>query len=197
MRIVTGVSPPAEENKKDDDNMPDIADQPRRCQTVGVAPSETLLKALEANLRHARTRVDQAPDGSTRAASRRRVTTGIACLDAQGRPDLQRLVEIFGGYDKITPSTWQQWDAAVAAYRVRMTAIATPAPDRHGPTVVKLYPSHEECCKCYAYGEFGYRKQTLTRLGLADLAALVESGELTWFCGDHRPGKYFADARRT
>jgi hypothetical protein len=121
---------------------------------------------------------------------------GIAYLDGQGRPDLQQLIGIFGGYSNITPEAWRQWDAAVAAYRARMTVIAMPPPGRGASTVVKFYPSHEECCKCYAYGEFGYRKETLVQRGLADLAAVAEPGELIWFCDDHKPAKYFADVRR-
>jgi hypothetical protein len=120
----------------------------------------------------------------------------ISYLDAHGRPDLQRLVEIFDGYANITSDVWREWNAAVAAYRTRMTVITTPAPARQVVSI-KLYPSHDECCLCYAHGAFGYRKETLSRQELADLAAVAEPGELTWFCDDHRPGKYFADARRT
>jgi hypothetical protein len=32
-------------------------------------------------------------------------------------PDLQALVDRFGGYDKITPEAWAEHDAAVARYR--------------------------------------------------------------------------------
>jgi hypothetical protein len=32
-------------------------------------------------------------------------------------PDLQELVARFGGYDKITPEAWAQFDADMAAYQ--------------------------------------------------------------------------------
>jgi hypothetical protein len=113
-------------------------------------------------------------------------------FDAQGRPDLQRLVEIFGGYDKITPSAWAQWDADCAAYRSRMITIA-PAEEKRPQAIKSLYPPQEECCRCYARGTFGYRAETLLRIGLSDP---TEPGELLWFCDRHKPAKYFADARR-
>jgi hypothetical protein len=53
--------------------------------------------------------------------------TALAHLDAQGRPDLQRLVELFGGYDKITPSAWAQWMTGDG----RETSV--PMADRHLP----------------------------------------------------------------
>jgi hypothetical protein len=40
-------------------------------------------------------------------------------LDDCGMPDLQKLVELFGDYSKITPEAWAQWDAAVTAYHER------------------------------------------------------------------------------
>ena len=44
----------------------------------------------------------------------------IAALDfcdERGVPDLQKLVAIFGPYDKITPEAWVQWDQANADYQ--------------------------------------------------------------------------------
>jgi hypothetical protein len=32
-------------------------------------------------------------------------------------PDLQKLVEQFGGYDKITPEAWQKYDADMEAWQ--------------------------------------------------------------------------------
>ena len=32
-------------------------------------------------------------------------------------PDLQKLVAEFGGYDKITPEAWVEWDLANAEWR--------------------------------------------------------------------------------
>lgn len=32
-------------------------------------------------------------------------------------PDLQSLVHAYGGYDKITPEAWEDWDRRVAAWR--------------------------------------------------------------------------------
>jgi hypothetical protein len=34
-------------------------------------------------------------------------------------PDLQELVRQYGGYDKITPAAWVDWDNRVADWRVR------------------------------------------------------------------------------
>jgi hypothetical protein len=35
-------------------------------------------------------------------------------------PDLQKLVEAFGGYRNITPEAWAQWDAENKLYDERM-----------------------------------------------------------------------------
>jgi hypothetical protein len=35
-------------------------------------------------------------------------------------PDLGELVERFGGYHKITPEGWAEWDAAVAEFHERL-----------------------------------------------------------------------------
>jgi hypothetical protein len=37
-------------------------------------------------------------------------------LDDRGMPDLQKLVELFGDYSKITPEAWARWDTAMTAY---------------------------------------------------------------------------------
>lgn len=41
-------------------------------------------------------------------------------FDDQGRPDLQKLVLIFGGYNLITPAAWAQWHADVAECQANM-----------------------------------------------------------------------------
>jgi hypothetical protein len=110
------------------------------------------------------------------------------------KPDLQKLIEQFGSYSKITAEAWARWDADAEAYRARITA-PPPAPIGQ-PRLVssRLYPASEECCCCYARGIFGYSIKSLTDIGRADLAEPDEV--MTWFCDQHRPGKYFADARR-
>jgi hypothetical protein len=40
----------------------------------------------------------------------------------------------------------------------------------------------DTCPKCGLWGLFGYRNK--------------QSGELNWYCADHRLGRYYADARR-
>jgi hypothetical protein len=37
-------------------------------------------------------------------------------------PDLQELVKRFGGFDKITPEAWAEYDAAVAKWQARRRA---------------------------------------------------------------------------
>jgi hypothetical protein len=115
----------------------------------------------------------------------------------QRLPDLQRLVEISGGYDKITPSAWAQFDADMAAYYARMITPPASTGERSRLVSIRLYPSFEECPCCYARGVFGYRAETLAHMGQPAPAALIdEPSELLWFCDQHKPSKYFADARR-
>jgi hypothetical protein len=38
------------------------------------------------------------------------------------RPDLQALVRTYGGYDKITPEAWAQWDKDQAEYMADLRA---------------------------------------------------------------------------
>ena len=40
--------------------------------------------------------------------------------DENGMPDLQKLVACFGGYNKITPEAWAQWDEANEAYQQQL-----------------------------------------------------------------------------
>jgi hypothetical protein len=102
------------------------------------------------------------------------------CLDAQGRPDLQRLVELFGGYGKIPAEAWTRLDHDVASCQKQLRArpVAGVPQPANG---FRLYPTQEECCRCYQRGVFGYRNKT---------------GELTRFCADHRSAQHHADARR-
>jgi hypothetical protein len=117
-------------------------------------------------------------------------------FDAQGCPDLQRFIPIFGGYSKIPAWAWARWDTDNAGYRTRMVVIATGSSTSKQVVPIRLYPASEECCRCYQHGVFGYRGETLARMGLTHLAALAEPGELIWFCDAHKPAKHFADARR-
>jgi hypothetical protein len=39
--------------------------------------------------------------------------------DELGQPNLQALVRLCGGYDKITPELWAAWDAANAEWQAR------------------------------------------------------------------------------
>jgi hypothetical protein len=63
-------------------------------------------------------------------------------------------------------------------------------------TTHRCYLSFEECAVCFAYGIFGYRKQTLSRIGQLTPAAAAEPGDMVWFCRRHMPAQHFADARR-
>ena len=40
-------------------------------------------------------------------------------LDDQGAPDLQALVRLCGGYDKISSATWAAWDRANPEWQQR------------------------------------------------------------------------------
>ena len=54
-------------------------------------------------------------------------------LDDCGMPDLQKLVELFGDYSKITPEAWAQWDAAVSAVGAFSTTNYKPIGDDSPP----------------------------------------------------------------
>jgi hypothetical protein len=107
--------------------------------------------------------------------------------------DLHKLVERFGGYDRITAEAWAAFDAGIAAYHKRVRVIDTSpgaASARNGSR--RNYSSFDECAACFARGVFGYRKQTLLSMGRPS----DEPGELIWFCRKHMPARHFADARR-
>jgi hypothetical protein len=61
--------------------------------------------------------------GQFYADARRDVTTAapgeFPPLRDNGLPDLQELIELHGGYDKIPPEAWTEWDRLYAAYRER------------------------------------------------------------------------------
>ena len=114
-------------------------------------------------------------------------------------PDLQKLVEVFGGYDTIPPEAWVEFDASIAAYhrhrRIIGDAGTSVVPARDDPHRTS-YSSWEECVACYTRGIFGYWKKTLAQIGKLTAAAVAEPDELIWFCRSHMPAKHFADARR-
>jgi hypothetical protein len=49
-------------------------------------------------------------------------------LGPEGAPDLQALVRLCGGYDKITPELWAAWDRANAEWQARRRAGLKPPP---------------------------------------------------------------------
>jgi hypothetical protein len=102
-------------------------------------------------------------------------------FDERGVPDLQKLVTIFGGYNKIPTEAWTRFDADMAAYRERMVRVTAAPAQVAQANPFKQYPNSEECCCCYQRGTFGYYNK---------------GGELDWFCADHRQAKFFADSRR-
>lgn len=106
----------------------------------------------------------------------------LSYFDERGCPDLQRLVDIFGGYNKIPVEAWALFDADIAAYRARMVRVPAAPTQNAQATPFKLYPNSEECRCCYQRGTFGCRNK---------------DNEFDWYCVDHRPAKFFADARRT
>jgi hypothetical protein len=108
--------------------------------------------------------------------------------------DLQKLVGVFGSYDQVTPEAWTQFDADIAAYhkRRRVTRDVSSSVEPAGDDRRHQYSSWEECTACFAHGVFGYRRETLSRIGRPS----DEPGELAWFCHSHMPARHFADARR-
>jgi hypothetical protein len=51
-------------------------------------------------------------------------------LDEHGQPDLQALVRLCGGYNKITATTWAAWDRANADWQQRRRQGMAPAPPK-------------------------------------------------------------------
>lgn len=102
-------------------------------------------------------------------------------FDERGVPDLQLLVDIFGGYYKIPVEAWALFDADMAAYRERMVRVTAAPVQVAQANPFKQYPNSEECCCCYQRGVFGYRNK---------------NGDIDWYCCDHRLAKHYADARR-
>jgi hypothetical protein len=47
-------------------------------------------------------------------------------------PNLQNLVAAFGGYDKITPEAWAEWDRACAEYQQYRRDVLQGAPPAAG-----------------------------------------------------------------
>jgi hypothetical protein len=125
-------------------------------------------------------------------------TAALDCLDEHGCPDLQTLVRRSGGCDKITAEVWTQFDADIAAWHKRRRVInaSVTAPSVTKTPSRRSCASFEECAACFARGTFGYRKQTLSRIGQLTTAAAVEPGVMVWFCHRHMPARFFADARR-
>lgn len=100
-------------------------------------------------------------------------------------PNLDLLVRVCGGYDKITPEVWTIYDTEIAAWRSRQEI-------KHSATVdwdaVKLamQTRADESHHCFVLGcranaSFGYRQG---------------DGSLAWFCSGHRQAEWWADARR-
>ena len=61
-------------------------------------------------------------------------------FDAQGCPDLQKFIPIFGGYSKIPAWAWARWDTDNAGYRTRMVAIATGSSTSKQVVLVRTLP---------------------------------------------------------
>jgi hypothetical protein len=103
-------------------------------------------------------------------------------------PDLQELVELVGGYDKITVEQWTAFDHAMAEYQCKRREVkfdddADPAlailavagqPERAWP--------YKRCLDCGREARFAYRD--------------VTDGLTWWCCANHRRTQCWADARR-
>jgi hypothetical protein len=92
-------------------------------------------------------------------------------------PDLQTLVAEYGGYNKITPEAWEEWDAATKQWKqdVRLgNAEIEASPARAGG-------DRPACPGCGSEGFWGFKNKI---------------GALVWYCDQHRPAKFWADAKR-
>jgi hypothetical protein len=99
-----------------------------------------------------------------------------------GPPDLHEFIRRFGGYAKVTPEGWAEWDLLNAQYQARHRKI-DPDEKAFLASLPKPPPSpFQVCASCSAEAHFGYKD--------------AETGQLVWFCELHRLGKWWADARR-
>lgn len=96
-------------------------------------------------------------------------------------PDLGALIERCGGYARITPEAWAEFDAQAARWKARHRprTVADEQLLAGLPTVVSNEKARV-CTVCKARARFGYRG--------AD-------GWLEWYCAEHRKARAWADAR--
>jgi hypothetical protein len=94
----------------------------------------------------------------------------------------QDLMRRCGAYSLVTAEEWREWDRLNAEWQDRRRRIRQPA-DEFLKQLPKPEPSpFETCATCGREAQFGYRD--------------AASGELEWFCAEHRRAQWWADARR-
>jgi hypothetical protein len=102
-------------------------------------------------------------------------------------PNLQDLVAVAGGYDKIALTEWAAFDRAMDEYQAarRGTLSSNPAdPDLDilaGAGWLEHDWGYQACVACRREARFGYRDR---------------NGALRWTCAAHRFARHWADARR-
>lgn len=96
-------------------------------------------------------------------------------------PDLHELIRAYGGYDKITPQAWTQFDEQATRWKARHRprAVADEQLLADLPAVISNEKARV-CTVCKARARFGYRGP---------------DNWLEWFCSEHRKARGWADAR--
>jgi hypothetical protein len=102
--------------------------------------------------------------------------------NAVGQPELHALVAEYGGHHKVPSEAWQAWDQANEQFQKRLRCFGSDVDELLAQLPTPPPSPFEPCANCDAEGHFGYRD--------------AESGELLWFCREHRLGTWWADARR-
>jgi DNA N-6-adenine-methyltransferase (Dam) len=101
-------------------------------------------------------------------------------------PDLQRLVDRYGGHSKVPPEAWADFDRAKVSWEVkRKSRLRYQPPAGDALATPDQVPSPESspfepCVVCGIEARFGYRNRD----------------RMEWFCAEHRRAQSWADAWR-
>jgi hypothetical protein len=106
----------------------------------------------------------------------KRLDFAIPC-DAQCCLALQQFLRLRGGYPGIAPEDWPGFDRLRAAWHPRRRDVAAPRAKVIAPSA-----SLDTCVSCNQQAPCRYRSAT--------------TGELYWYCADHRLAQWWADTRR-
>jgi hypothetical protein len=161
----------------------------RELQTLAQEQAETL--GAQAALHRARREEEAAQSAALRqqqriktAIARARIadlSRAIAEQNAreQATPDLQRLIAVHDGYDRITPQAWHEYEGQVATYRRRINAPVVAQVEfvetLRAPVAAPVFG----CIECDHRARFGYRIE----------------GRMRHVCPFHRIARHWADER--